>query len=85
VLLDEVRFEEEGLADAAGEDVFQSLGALDHPDVSDVEGRAEIRSDAVAQNIGLAHIEDPTLAVLEEVDARRARERGDLRLERLAS
>ena len=70
VLLDEVRFEEECLGDAVGEHVFESLGALDHSYVPNLEGRPEVRSHAIAEHVGLPDIEDPALGVLEEVHPR---------------
>ena len=67
VLLDEVRLEEERLRDAAGEDVLEPLGALDHPYKTHVQARAEVRTHTVAKDVGLADVDHPSPPVLEEV------------------
>ena len=65
MLLDEVRLEEERLRDAVGQDVFQTFGALHHPDVPDLETRAEIGPHPIAEDVRLSHIKDAALRVLE--------------------
>src|SRR5439155_20331283 len=85
VLFDEVGFEEVGLRDRRGDDVVDTRCALGHPDEADIEARAEIRADAVPEDVGLPYIEDLPLGVLEEVDARRLRERARLLVQRIAA
>ena len=85
VLLDEIRLEEVGLRDRAGHGEFHALGPLDQADVADVETRPEVRSDAVAEDVGLTDIKDTPTGVFEQVDAGRVRKGRDLGLEALAA
>jgi hypothetical protein len=85
VLLDEARLEEVGLGDRARDRELDAFRALDHADVADVQAGAEVGTDPVPQDVGLAHIKDAAAAVLEQVNARRVREGRDLGLEALAA
>ena len=80
VLLDEIVLEEEGFRDAVGEHVLEPLGALHHSDKANVEARAEVVAHPVAEYVGLTDVHHASLGVLEQVDPRFGRERGDLGL-----
>ncbi|TME29532.1 MAG: IclR family transcriptional regulator [Chloroflexi bacterium] len=83
VLLDEIGLEQERLGNAPRQDVLETFSALHHADETNIQARAEVVADSVAQDVGLADIQDPALSVLEQVDARLRGEGGDLRLEGL--
>ncbi len=85
VLLDEARLEEICLGDRPRHRELDAVRALDHADVADIQGRAEVRPDPIAKNVGFPDVEDAPAAVLEQVDARRVREGRDLGLEALAT
>ena len=71
VPLDEVVLEGEGLHLGVGDDQVEVGDLGDHGPLVRVPGARglEVGADAVPQHAGLAHVEDPPLRVLEEVDA----------------
>ena len=56
VLLDEARLEEVRLGDRACDRELDAFRPLDHADVANIQGRAEVRPDPVTQDVGFAHI-----------------------------
>ena len=75
VLLDEAGFEEQRFLFRGGGKRLQRGGVPDHGDRFRGQGRSvpEIGKDALAEVSGLAHIDDPPLRVLIDIDAGRGR------------
>jgi len=75
VFLDEAGFEEQRFLFRGGGKRLQRGGVPDHGDRFRGQGRSvpEIGKDALAEVSGLAHIDDPSLRVLIDIDAGRGR------------
>jgi hypothetical protein len=81
VALDEVELEEERLDLVPDLDPFDALGDGDHLTgaLGHRRRRAEVVRQTTAQPLGLAHVDDPALGVLEEVGAGAGRDGAGLR------
>jgi len=71
VLLDEVVLQEKGLFLVRGEDEVHRVDRLrQRPRLDVLHVVAKVTADTVVEVPGLAYVNDPAVAVLEEVDAR---------------